>query len=164
MKYFTMDEMTRSDTARVRHIDNTPTAEHRAHLTELVDRLLDPLREGWEEHCSRAGRDTAAIRVSSGYRGFRLNEVVRGAKSSAHCLGYAADLMPLNGRMREFKDFCRGFLTQGTSARPFDQMISEDENAAGIPVWIHVGLKDGRGAQRGQLLTMRGGKYVPMTR
>ena len=42
-------------------------------------------------------------------------------------------------------------------------MISEDENAQGVPRWIHIGYKNAQGAQRRQLLSMVGGKYIPMT-
>lgn len=159
MKFFTLSELTHSDTATARKIDNTPTADHVAHLQELVAELLDPLREAWGDYCQRHGATKPGIRVSSGYRGFRLNAAVRGAASSAHCQGYAADLIPLNGDLRGFKACCREFLAD----RNFDQMISESEDASGTPVWIHLGLRDGRGAQRRQLLTMRGGRYLPMT-
>ncbi len=97
--------------------------------------------------------------MTSGYRGFRLNDAVGGSKTSAHCIGYAADLVPANGRLAEFKRFCRDWI----KGRPFDQLISEDENAAGVPRWIHIGYKDQHGGQRRQLLSMVGGKYKPMT-
>ena len=42
-------------------------------------------------------------------------------------------------------------------------MISEDEDAAGTPRWVHIGYKHRQGGQRRQLLTMRAGKYIPMT-
>ena len=45
MKHFTIDELCRSDTARSRGIDNTPTEEVRKNLTALVGNVLDPLRE-----------------------------------------------------------------------------------------------------------------------
>lgn len=47
MKYFTITELTASQTAKSRKIDNTPSEEHKEHLVELVDNLLDPLREAW---------------------------------------------------------------------------------------------------------------------
>lgn len=42
MKYFTLNELTRSDTATKDKIDNTPTAEAVKNLTALVDNVLDP--------------------------------------------------------------------------------------------------------------------------
>lgn len=45
MKYFTMEECTRSDTAKAKGIDNTPGAAHKAHIVESIETLIDPLRE-----------------------------------------------------------------------------------------------------------------------
>lgn len=129
------------------------------HIVESVERLLDPLREAWRARCGVAGWGNPGLRVSSGYRGFRLNEAVGGSLTSAHCHGYAFDLIPCNGRMMEFKTFCRTFL----QSYPFDQLISEDEGADGKPRWMHVGYKSPRGEQRRQLLSMRRGSYAPMS-
>lgn len=159
MKHFTMEELTRSDTARARGLDNTPTEEHARRIAETVERLLDPLREAWALRCAREGWRSPGLRVSSGYRGFRLNRAVGGSASSAHCVGLAFDLVPLNGRLAEFKAFCREWLR----GRAFDQLISEDENAAGVPRWIHIGYKNRQGGQRRQMLSMCGGKYQTMT-
>ena len=46
---------------------------------------------------------------------------VGGSDTSAHCHGYAFDLVPVNRQMRAFKRFCRDFL----AGRAFDQLISE---------------------------------------
>ena len=159
MKHFSMQELTRSATARRLGLDNTPSAEHTANLEMLVTQLLDPLRDAWAARCAREGWGTPALTVTSGYRGFRLNKAVGGSTTSAHCVGFAADLVPANGRLAQFKTFCRGWL----AGRPFDQMISEDEDPAGVPRWIHLGYKNQQGGQRRQLLSMRGGKYSPMT-
>lgn len=159
MKHFTMAELTASATARAEGLDNTPTAEHRRNLEMSVAQLLDPLREAWAVKCANERWGTPALRVSSGYRGFRLNKKVKGSATSAHCVGYAFDLVPNNGRLAEFKAFCRNWL----KGRPFDQMISEDEDNSGMPHWIHLGYKNRQGGQRRQFLTMRAGKYIPMT-
>ena len=106
-------------------------------------------------------RETAGgINISSGYRCPELNKAVGGSSTSAHCYGYAFDLVPTNGQMRAFKRFCRDFL----AGRAFDQLISEGEDNSGMPSWMHVGYKhpDGK-RQRGQYLSMIHGKYYPMT-
>lgn len=159
MKHFTIEELTRSDRARAKGLDNTPTTEHRRNLVEMVEKLIDPLREHWALRCAHEQLGTPALRVSSGYRGFRLNKAVGGSTTSAHCCGWAVDLVPMNGRLRKFKDFCREFL----KGRKFDQMISEDEDAAGTPRWVHIGYKNTAGQQRRQRLTMRAGKYIDLT-
>ena len=96
------------------------------------------------------------INISSGYRCPELNKAVGGSSTSAHCYGYAFDLVPTNGQMRAFKRFCRDFL----AGRAFDQLISEGEDDSGMPSWMHVGYKhpDGK-RQRGQYLSMIHGKY-----
>ena len=155
-----MAELTASATARAKGLDNTPTAQHRANIEMSVAQVLDPLREAWAVKCANnPGWGSPAIRVSSGYRGFALNKAVGGSAPSAHCVGFAFDLVPGNGRLADFKRFCRDWL----KGRPCDQMISEDEDAAGTPRWVHICYKNRQGGQRRQLLTMRNGKYYPMT-
>ena len=159
MKHFSMAELTRSATAQKMGLDNTPTSAHRANLEMMVTMLIDPLREAWAIECAHEQWGTPALTVTSGYRGFRLNKAVGGSNTSAHCIGFALDLVPANGRLAEFKKFCRQYLT----GKPFDQMISEDENAAGVPRWIHIGYMNQQGGQRRQLLSMVGGKYQTIT-
>lgn len=160
MKYFTLKECIYSDTTQKKGIDNTPTPEIEAHIVESVETLLDPLREAWETHCKQNGLGVASISIISGYRCPQLNKAVGGSSTSAHCHGYAFDLIPMNRHMREFKRFCREFL----AGRAFDQLISEGEDDNGMPSWMHVGYKhpDGK-RQRGQYLSMIHGKYYPMT-
>lgn len=155
-----MNECTRSSTAKAKGIDNTPSPAIEANIVESVEMLLDPLREAWEIHCRQNGLGKVGINISSGYRCPALNKAVGGSSTSAHCYGYAFDLVPVNGRMRAFKRFCRAFL----AGYDFDQLISEGENADGMPAWMHVGYKHPDGVrQRGQYLSMISGKYYPMT-
>ena len=155
MKYFTMDEFIRSETARQRGIDNTPSEYQKNNVIEMVDNLLDPLREAWAVECNKYKLGTAAIRVTSGIRSKALNEAVGGSKTSAHYLGYAADLMPCNGKLGHFKRFCIEWLVD----KDFDQIISEDEDSTGTPKWIHIGYKNSAGQFRRQYMYMINGKY-----
>lgn len=160
MKYFTMEECTHSETANKKRINNQPSALHEAHIVESVETLIDPLREAWETYCRQNGLGKASINISSGYRSPMLNKAVGGSSSSAHCHGYAFDLVPTNGQMRAFKRFCREYL----SDKAFDQLISEGEDDSGMPSWMHVGFKHPDGVrQRRQFLSMVHGKYYPMT-
>lgn len=159
MKYFTLEECTRSETARKKNIDNTPLPEIEAHIVESIETLIDPLREAWGDYCTRNGLGKAGIRISSGYRGPELNKAVGGSSTSAHCHGYAFDLVPTNGKMKEFKRFCRDFLAD----KAFDQLISEGEDSSGMPSWMHVGYKHPNGDQRREFLSMIAGRYYPMT-
>lgn len=159
MKYFTMDEFIRSETARQRGIDNTPSEYQKNNVIEMVDNLLDPLREAWAVECNKYKLGTAAIRVTSGIRSKALNEAVGGSKTSAHYLGYAADLMPCNGKMGHFKRFCIEWLFD----KDFDQMISENEDSTGTPKWIHIGYKNSAGQFRRQYMYMVNGKYYSLS-
>lgn len=159
MFHFTLEELTRSDTAMRLGMDNTPAPEHVRNLELLISELLEPLRAAWEVRCRTEGWGTPAIRISSGYRSPELNRAVGGVPTSAHCTGCAADTVPANGRLREYKAFCREFL----SGRPFDQLISEGERPDGTPRWIHVGSRSCDGRCRREMLSMRSGRYLPMT-
>ena len=160
MKHFTMAELTNSATAKAKGLDNTPTPEHIDNIFEFVENLLDPLREAWAHHCKDGNLGSPALNITSGYRGFRLNEEVGGSETSAHCFGYAADIVPANRELSVFKNFCRKWLRKYHIQ--FDQMISEKEDAYGTPRWIHIGYKNRAGKQRKQFLSYQYGEYKPM--
>lgn len=141
MIYFSIKEMYASIKANENNIDNTPPLEIKAHLVELVDNLLDPLREAWG----------SPINVTSGYRCKVLNTLVGGSPTSAHLSGYAADLYPTNKKIREFKAFVVKWLKENNVQ--FDQCICET-NAKGAQ-WVHLGLKGSNNRQRKQFLNMK---------
>lgn len=145
MKYFTIAELTHSDTAIRKGINNNPTESAKLHITELVESILDPLREAWG----------SPIKVTSGYRGWQLNKAIGGSTTSAHSIGYAADLVPINRPMKEFKEFVKNWLI--TNKIPFDQYIDEH---SGNSEWVHIGLKNNSGKQRKQFLLYKSGKYT----
>ena len=78
-KYFSIAELTKSETANKRKINNKPTKEVENCLNQLIDNILDPLREAYGQ----------PIIVSSGYRCPELNKAVGGARTSQHTLGQA---------------------------------------------------------------------------
>lgn len=118
MKYFTIKELSKSSTATQKKIDNTPNSEIVSNLKQLVDYILDPLRE-------RYGKP---IKVNSGYRCPALNKAVNGSKSSQHMKGLAADITA--GSLKENKILFE--LVQELKL-PFDQLIDEKNFR-----WIHV--------------------------
>lgn len=82
MKYFTIAELCKSDTADRKGIDNRCKKEHVANLTALVDNVLDPLREAYGK----------PITINSGFRSPALNKAVGGSATSDHMQGRAADI------------------------------------------------------------------------
>ena len=151
-KYFTLSELTRSDTANKLKIANEPKEEAtKDNIMELM-KFLDGVREGWTEECKDKGYGDAAIVVNSGYRSEALNNAVNGSKTSEHLLGTAADIEPKNGRNKEFFEWLRTYL----SDKQFSQLINEYPDKNGRPSWVHLGIK-GRNEHpyRCQILTIK---------
>ena len=141
MKYFTIDELCHSDTAIALGIDNTPNQEVKGHLIQLVEELLDPLRNAWGH----------PIKVTSGYRCARLNKALKGSSpTSAHLVGFAADLVPCNGDIAGFKKFTVRWLKENNIQ--FDQCLLES-NGRGSQ-WVHIALYNLAMKQRKQILNL----------
>lgn len=160
MKWFKISDFIESDTAKEKGIDNTPEQWQIDNCIEMVENLLDPLREAWAEYCSAELLGTPAIGVSSGIRSKALNKAVGGSNTSSHFVGYAADIYPYNGKLKKFKKFCHKWL----KGQEYDQMISEKESADGTPRWIHIGYKRADGSQRRQMLSNVGDLYMPISK
>ena len=120
-KYFTLEELTRSQTAALHGYDNTPNATQKRDLLRLMD-YLDGIREEFGE----------AIRVTSGFRSWNVNKSVGGVKNSQHLAGQAADIVPAKSpeRLRELFDLIR-------KRGGFQQVIYERK---GQSVWVHVAI------------------------
>ena len=118
MKYFTIKELCKSSTATLKRIDNTPNSEIVNNLEQLVDNILDPLREEYGK----------PIKVNSGYRCDALNKAVGGSKTSQHTYGLAADITT-GSKLRNKQLF---ILAQQMNL-PFDQLIDEKTYS-----WIHI--------------------------
>ena len=130
MKYFSLAEMTRSDTARRLGIDNTPSDNIKKNLTLFIEKVLDPIREDWG----------SPIIVSSGYRCPELNKAVGGVKTSGHMYGFCADLQ-VKGDLRKFSNFVIEWMKE--HQMKYDQIIWEK---SGNVTWLHfcwIG-KDGK--------------------
>lgn len=118
MKYFSFQEMERSDTAVRYAIDNSIPENLKNNVARLVDNVLDPLREAW-------GRP---LTVSSGYRCPALNRAVGGSATSHHMDGMAADITTGNK-----VDNRRLFQLIINLKLPFTQLIDERDFR-----WVHV--------------------------
>lgn len=136
-KYFTLNELTRSDTANRLKIDNEPKEEATKDNIKELMLFLDGVREGWTEECKDKGYGDPAIMVNSGYRSEALNKAVKGSKTSEHMLGTAADLEPKNGRNKEFFEWLRTYL----SDKQFSQLINEYPDKENNPKWIHISIR-----------------------
>jgi hypothetical protein len=134
-EHFTLDDLTRSQTASRKGIDNTPPQQAIDSLNLLCSTLLEPAR-------ALLG---VPISVDSGFRSEALNEAVGGAKSSAHLDGRAADLVPQGVVLQAAFDLLR------KSSLPYDQVIFE------CRAWIHLAIARPGETPRRMALTAAGG-------
>lgn len=124
-EFFTLSELTHSDTATERGIDNTPPSEAMANLQTLAERLLDPVRKLWGK----------PLGVTSGYRCPELNRAVGGAATSQHLKGEAADISagsPTSNR----RLFDRIVAAVADGILSFDQLIDEHNYR-----WLHLSYR-----------------------
>ena len=130
MKYFSIDEMVRSATAKKYGIDNRPSQDILNNQVLFIETWLDPIREDWG----------GSISVSRGYRCPELNAKVGGAKTSGHLYGYCADLQ-VKGDLRKFSCFVKDWMKKHKMS--FDELLYE---SSGGVTWLHfcwIG-KDGK--------------------
>lgn len=133
--YFSLDELTISQEAVRKNIDNTPTGVARFALTETAKKM-DAVRR-------LLGRP---VLVSSGYRCDELNTLIGSDEKSDHPKGLAVDFIcPGFGSVKQVFDKIR------LSCVDFDQLILERGR------WVHIGF----GARmRRQCLTFDGNHYA----
>ena len=121
-KNLSLAEVTKSNTAIKKGIDNSLTEEHLANLKEIAEKVFQPIREHFN----------VSIGVSSGYRSNKLNHVIGGSSYSQHCFGEALDLdADIYGKVtnKQIFEFIRDHLD-------YDQLIEEFNYS-----WIHVSYK-----------------------
>lgn len=118
MVNFTIQELTASTTAKSEKIQNVPTSEQIENLKQLINNVLDPLRNAYGKH----------IRVNSGFRSPELNAFLKGSKTSQHMKGQAADITA--GSKSENKKLFE--LAQKLNL-PFCQLIDEKNFT-----WVHI--------------------------
>jgi zinc D-Ala-D-Ala carboxypeptidase len=113
---FSLQELTSSETAVRRGINNTPSPEVILNLKALCENVLQPLRDWYGK----------PITITSGYRSPELNKAIKGAKNSDHMRGQAVDfVLPKEDYARVF-DWLRKNVI-------FDQIIDEFGFS-----WIHI--------------------------
>jgi zinc D-Ala-D-Ala carboxypeptidase len=135
-KNLSLSEMMRSESAKRKNINNTPTGEHVANMKKLAMNIFQPIREHFN----------VPIHISSGYRSAALNASIKGAsKTSQHSTGEAIDI-DMDGatvtNMQIFQWIKNNLI--------FDQLIYEFGNDSN-PDWVHVSYESG-GKQRKQVL------------
>ena len=105
---FSLLELTKSQTAARKDIDNTPSPEHQENLKLLCTHILQPVRD----HFGRV------VSVSSGYRSEELCIAIGSKTTSQHAKGEAADFEIYGISNKELADWINENLY-------YDQLILE---------------------------------------
>ena len=118
---FSLLELTKSQTAVRKGIDNAPSPEHQENLKSLCASILQPIRD----HFGRV------VSVSSGYRSVELCVAIGSSTGSQHAKGEAADFEIFGISNKELADYINENLD-------YDQLILEywkesDPNSG----WVH---------------------------
>ena len=118
---FSLNELTKSQTAERKGIDNTPSAEHQENLKRLCETILQRIRDHFGQ----------VVSVSSGYRSPELCVAIGSSTQSQHAKGQASDFEIFGVSNKELADWIDENLD-------YDQLILEywkesDPNSG----WIH---------------------------
>lgn len=144
-EHFTLEELTTTS----QKADNTPTEVHKAHLKEMCENMLEPLRIFYGK----------PIHINSGYRSAAVNKLIGGSSTSAHSRGYAVDTKPVDGDMKAYQHA----VLEWAKKANFDQIIIEYPKGS-LASWIHIGYKNSADKCRKQIIyTLDGKKYLPIT-
>ena len=118
---FSLLELTKSQTATRKGINNAPSPEHQENLKLLCTHILQPVRDRFER----------VVSVSSGYRSEELCLAIGSKITSQHAKGQAADFEIYGLSNQELANYIKENLD-------YDQLIleywkKEDPNSG----WVH---------------------------
>ena len=124
---FSLNELTKSQTAERKGIDNTPSAEHQENLKSLCTPVLQPVRDHFGQ----------VVTISSGYRSPELCTAIGSKITSQHAKGEAADFEIFGVSNKELADWIHYNLN-------YDQLIleywkGEDDPNSG---WVHCSYSE----------------------
>lgn len=138
-KNLMLSEVTRSESAKRRGINNQPTKEHLENLKYLAEKVFQPIRDHFG----------VPIRISSGYRSKELNKAIKGSTTSFHSTGNALDIDNDNTSITNAQIF--NFIKDNLD---FTELINEFDYS-----WVHVAIVKGREKEKEILVaTKRNGR------
>lgn len=159
-KYVSLAEVTHSNTAISRGLDNTPTEEQLVLIKEVCINVFDKLRE----------HTGAPIKINSVFRGPELNEAIGGSKNSQHCVGLDTSKRSYGAAMDIDDYYWRKGINKFNNTEmgdwirenlDYDQLIYE-VLVNGYPGWIHVSYRpDGKNRKQNLIYLGRGKGYIP---
>ena len=119
--HFSLSELTKSQTAERKGIDNKPTLEHIENLTELCTQILEPTRRNFGK----------PMIITSGYRSEELCVAIGSKTTSQHAKGQASDFEMIGLDNKSLAKYIKNNLV-------FDQLILEfytpNDPSSG---WVH---------------------------
>ena len=116
-EHFSLGELTASEIAARKGLENFPTGVELDNLARLAEKL--------EEVRKVLGKP---IMINSAFRSIEVNAAVGGVKSSQHCLGCAADIRVIGMKPDEI---CRAIIASNIQ---YDQLIREFDS------WTHISI------------------------
>lgn len=119
---FSLQELTFSQVASRRGLDNTPSEKVKDNLERLAF-FLEQVRKLFNK----------PLLISSGYRSREVNEAIGGSKTSQHCEGCAADF---NVKGISPSAVVRAIVDGNI---PYDQVILEFDS------WVHISIPNIKG-------------------
>lgn len=118
-EHFSLEELTVSESAARKGLDNTPNSVVLDNLKKLAEWL-----EAFRALINKP------VSINSAYRSPEVNASVGGSKTSQHCLGQAADIRVKDMSPDEVVKFII------LSGLPYDQVIREFDS------WTHISISD----------------------
>lgn len=137
IKNFTIEELTKSITAKRKGIDNTPNDETIQTLNKLAEQL-QIIRDEYGK----------PIVISSGFRCEELNKLVGGAKNSDHLYGAAADFHSLSDKLVDNKTLWDVIMKLNDEGKLDCRQIiweygtKENGSCESGPDWIHISVNN----------------------
>jgi hypothetical protein len=128
-KYVSYNEVTRSNTALRKNIDNSPNREQVERIRILCKNVFDPLRE-----CVGG-----PVKINSVFRSKKLNTAIGGSKTSQHMAnkGAAIDIDDIYKHKTNLEMF--HYVKDNLE---FDQLIYEF-GGYNNPAWLHISYNEG---------------------
>lgn len=123
---FSISELTKSETANLHNIENTPDIKSLDNMLDLIVYVLQPIRDRLQK----------PMIITSGYRNEDVNRLIGGKPTSQHLKGQAVDFIVPNMAVDEVIMFIRNSYIE------YDQLINEYDK------WIHISYDKGNNRQQ----------------
>jgi len=144
-KNLTLKEVTKSNTAIRKGINNEPNAEQLENLKVLATEVFQKIRDHFG----------VPIKVTSGFRSEALNKAVKGSKTSDHMKGCAIDI-DMDGTPDITNAQVFNFIKDNLTFRQLIWEFGNDTN----PDWVHVSYVAGGNKKEVLRASKKGGKTI----